>query len=237
MACTTCHKAKKKCEYAPGRIGSQLMSAFLINHGKVVGFWLPKVNVMEKMTRKDRALVFSDLRILALLTLIRIHCFLRRRIVGKTIHRRLWLLAVVVVLVVVVVGRSLFEDSGSPDFDSDSLLSPKDDSRVDNLLTHNDHGVYRGMDLVNEQASIASDFAASNTFTRLTTPTSGGRYFFTVGSANNLVASKAVNRLKLPTEGRCTFLESTCMVNLRQSCSGVVAVIQVDQDSPWKRMM
>ncbi len=108
-----------------------------------------------------------------------------------------------------------------------------DDKKV-TLSCQDAHGLFRGINLANEQASISYDFAANNPSTRLDTYTKGGRFFFTVGSDCNLVPTKAVRRLKLPMEGRCTFLESTCMVNLRESCTGVVAVIKANPSSPWK---
>ena len=48
--------------------------------GRVIGIWFPKVNVGDFMMRKDRAVVFSGLRILALLTMILIVCYIHRRI-------------------------------------------------------------------------------------------------------------------------------------------------------------
>ena len=67
----------------------------------------------------------------------------------------------------------------------------------------------------------------------LLTPKVAG-FFFDVGSDNNLVPNHVANRLLLPMEGRCSFLQSTCMVNLRASCMGVLAVYQAYLNAPWK---
>jgi len=98
--------------------------------------------------------------------------------------------------------------------------------------SHNEHGIYRGTDLANKPETIAYDFI--NEATYLKRYTSGQRMLFIVDNTTDLVPKRVSQRLKLPAAGKCTFIESTCMINLREVCNGVVAAIQVVRDGPFK---
>lgn len=99
----------------------------------------------------------------------------------------------------------------------------------------NDHAVFRGADLRGEDEVIEHHVLNNDKKqTRLKTITKGDRWMFEIGTTNNLIATKAKHRCTLSVSGRCTYIQSTCMVNLHQVCNGVVTVIKTEKDGHWK---
>ena len=124
----------------------------------------------------------------------------------------------------------------SDEMDIHILPADMDDNTPLSEVPSDAHELHRGIDLSSNDINgeICHDFDPNNKVTRVTTYTRGGRSFFVVGDSTDLIQVFVKNRVKIPNRGRVTFIQSTCLVGLGNSCVGCEAVIQLTPHSPWK---
>ena len=102
-------------------------------------------------------------------------------------------------------------------------------------VEHNNH-VYKGIDFSDSfvnKCRLRYTFEKDMVVSCVRTATFGHRLFWVIDDSNDLTCIPIAHRLKMPKHGKCTFIQSSCLVGFNQCCHGSIFCFKVKKSSSW----
>jgi hypothetical protein len=97
------------------------------------------------------------------------------------------------------------------------------------------HIIYQGIDFCDSTSNdCILHYSQNDVVSVFNTRRVGARLIWFVGDRNELTAKHINRRLKMPTNGQCTFLQSSCMIGFNQCCSGSIICYRLKNSKSWK---